>query len=103
MTDTILLLYIHKRIFIFLFYNCRRAAMSRKDHQIIVERIQLLTNRGDDLFVAAALEVCASDATIEEGIAAEDTVGMAHQAHAAGRVAGRLHNFKRERPEREAS
>ena len=34
-----LLLYSHKRIFIFLFYNSRRRSMSRKNDEIILQRI----------------------------------------------------------------
>src|SRR6266849_2651564 len=68
--------------------------MSREDNEIIVERIQLLTNRTDQLFIISPFKICAPDAAVEEGITAKHAVGMAHQAHTTGGMTRSMQHFE---------
>src|SRR5712664_3409627 len=93
--DTLLLLDSHKWIFVFLFSDGAWRSMSRKDHQVIFKRIQLLTDRFLDLLIASTLKVSPSDTTIEEGITGEYTIGATHQADTTASMARSMKHFQR--------
>jgi hypothetical protein len=83
----LLLLYIDKWIFIFLFYNSGRRTMPGKDDKIVVEGIELLTDRCLNLLVASAFKIGTPDAAVKESITAEYTIGTADKADPTGCMA----------------
>src|SRR5260370_3130920 len=92
--DTTLLLDSHKWIFVFLFSDGAWRSMSRKHHQVIFKRIQLLTDRFLDLLIASTLKVSPSYTTIEEGIDGEYTIGATHQADTTASMARSMQHFQ---------
>lgn len=76
-----LLLYSDKWIFVFFFYDRRWFAVSGEDDKVIFERIELLTNRSDNLLEISLREIGAPDTSLEEGISTEHTIWVTDKAH----------------------
>src|ERR1700730_17214725 len=89
---------VNEWILLFLLQDRSRLTVTGKDKQIIIEQIKFIANRSHDLGKIAAGKIRATDAPIEERIAAEDAVGLAKQADATGRMAGSMDHLKGERP-----
>ena len=64
--------------------------MSGEDKEIIIELIELIAYRSNNVRKIAARQICASDATIKQRIAAKYAVRLAEQANAAGSMAGSM-------------
>src|SRR5207244_11519134 len=76
--------------------------MSGKNDEIILQRIQLIPDRGNYLLEVSSREVRPSYTAMKERISTEHTIRAADQAHAPGSMARGMYNLKCERTESKA-
>src|SRR5947209_19811304 len=82
-TDTILLLYSNKWILVlFLFYRCW-LTMPWEHHQFIIEGVELIPNRGEQLRRVAAFQIGAAYTAMKQGISTEDAERLADQTYSS--------------------
>src|SRR2546421_10205392 len=76
--------------------------MSWKDNKLVFQRIQLFTNRAENLIIVSPLEVRPAYAAIKERISTKHTIGTTNQAYTPRSMAGRMEDLKRECTESKA-